>query len=412
MKTVGIIAEYNPFHNGHKYHIEKSKELTDADYCIVIMSGNFVQRGAPAIMDKYMRARLALASGADLVIELPVHYSCASAEYFANAGIAMLDKLGVCDCVCFGSECGDIEILSAISDILISENAEFKKTLKERIKEGEPYPKARNAALLAAAPHLAGAPDVLNQPNNILALEYLKALKKRQSTVTPYTLPRWSSAYHDIKLNHSFSSARAIRESIKENRSLSCIKDEVPGFSYELMEKNYLKGFPVFPEDFAALLHYKLLQEQDAGFDKYFDIDGNFSDRLIRHLPDLTGYGALCETLKSKNMTYTRVARSLIHILLNIYQSDMLAYCADDYVYYARMLGFKRDASPLLGAIKSASSLPLISKLADAPRSLASANGVRMLQQDIEASHIYSLAVQHKFNRAFCNEYTKPVIIL
>ena len=188
MKTVGIIAEYNPFHNGHKYQIEKAKELTGADYCIVVMSGNFVQRGTPAFMDKYLRAKAALTCGADLVIELPVHYAAASAEYFASGAVAILDRLGVIDYLCFGSECGNIEILSDIADVLISESDEFKNVLKQRLKEGVAYPKARNDAICAAAPHLTEYLDVLNYPNNILGLEYIKALKKRKSNIAPCTI--------------------------------------------------------------------------------------------------------------------------------------------------------------------------------------------------------------------------------
>ena len=427
MKTVGIIAEYNPFHNGHKYQIEKAKELTGADYCIVVMSGNFVQRGTPAIMDKYLRTKAALMCGADLVIELPVHYAAASAEYFASGAVTILDRLGVTDCLCFGSECGNIEILSDISDVLISESDEFKNVLKQRLKEGIPYPKARNDAICSAAPHLTEHLDVLSYPNNILGLEYIKALKKRKSNIVPYTVSRIGAGYNDADLGDFCSSALAVREAIMNQNDIRVIKKQIPDCVYELLEKNYLKTFPVFPEDISILLHYKFFLEQAEGFEKYFDIDANFSDKLKKYLPNSNSYHDLCDTLKSKNMTYTRVARNLLHILLNIYQSDMDAYCSQDYVYYARMLGFRKEASALLNAIKSGSSIPLISKLADATACIEaannintadgststsiSANGIKMLQCDIQASHLYSMVVQHKFDQDFCNEYTEPVII-
>lgn len=412
MKTVGIIAEYNPFHNGHKYLIEKAKEAACADCCIIIMSGDFVQRGTPAIMDKYLRTKAALMCGGDLVIELPIHYSTASAEYFASGAVAILDRLKVCDCLFFGSECGSIEILSAISDILVSESEKFKATLKQRLKEGFSYPKARNDALCAAAPHLAEHLGVLSSPNNILGLEYLKALKRRKSKITPYTIPRAGANYHDISLNNSYCSALAIRESITLKQDIRFIQDQIPACVYELIKSHYLKAFPILPEDISFLLHYKLLEEQDLGFEKYFDIDRQFSDRLCRHFPGLTGHDALCDALKTKNMTYTRVARNLLHILLNIYQSDMDAYCLEDYVYYARILGFKRDASPLLAAINAVSSIPLISKLADAASHIPSKNGINMLKCDIKASHLYSLIAQYKFGKPFLNEYREPIIIL
>lgn len=411
MKTVGIIAEYNPFHNGHKYHIEKAKEITGADYCIVVMSGSFVQRGAPAIINKYMRTKAALMCGADLVIELPIHYSTASAEYFASGAVAILDKLGVTDSLCFGSECGNIQILSEISDILLSESKEFKNTLKQSLKAGNTYPKARNDALCAVAPHMTRHLDILSSPNNILGLEYLKALKRRSSKIEPCTISRIGTGYHDIDLNNSYSSALAIRESIMLKRNIRFIKSLIPECAYEIMEENYLKTFPVFPEDISYILRYKLIQEQETGFNQYFDIDSDFSDRLTKHIWDLMNHDSLCEALKSKNMTYTRVSRNLLHILLNIYQSDMSDYCSEDYIYYARMLGFKKDAAPLLSAVKSASTIPLISKLADADSVITSENGIKMLSCDIRASHIYSLIVQNKFNQSYHNEYTEPIII-
>lgn len=412
MKTVGIIAEYNPFHNGHKYQIEQAKKITGADYCIIVMSGDFVQRGTPAIMDKFLRTKAALMCGADLVIELPVHYATASAEYFAGGAVAILDKLGAVDSLCFGSECGNIEILSDISNVLVSESEEFKVALKEALKKGDSYPKARDYALSAAVPHLTGYLEVLNHPNNILGLEYLKAIKKRKSNIAPYTITRLGSDYHDTDLNVSYSSALAIRESITDTQDIQFIKDQIPDCTYELMKQAYLKTFPILPEDISPLLHYKILMERDAEFEKYFNIDSSFSDKLRKFCPELTSHAGLCDSLKSKNMTYTRVARNLLHILLNIYQLDVDTYRSEDYVYYARILGFKKSASPLLSAIKSASAIPLISKLADAEAYIESPNGINMLKADIQASHLYSLMAAHKFNQTFQNEYTRQIIII
>ena len=426
MKILAIICEYNPFHNGHKYQIEKAKEVTGAERCIIIMSGNFVQRGTPAIMNKYLRTKAALMCGADLVIELPVHYATASAEYFASGAVALLDRLGVADCICFGSECGDIELLSEISDVLTSESDEFKNVLKQRLKGGASYPKARNEAICVTAPHLTEHLDVLNHPNNILGIEYLKALKRRKSSIKPYTVSRVGAGYNDATFNEVYASALALREVIMAKNDIGVIKNQVPDCVYEMMKESYLNTFPVFSEDISLLLHYKLLYEQNGGlgleqgkefeqspgFERYFDIDTNFSDKLIKYLPNSLSHADLCDVLKSKDMTYTRVARNLLHILLNIYQSDVDNYCSQDYVYYARMLGFRKAAAALLSTIKEASSIPLISKLADAEDCIKSAAGIKMLQCDIQASHLYSMIVQHKFNCDFCNEYTEPIIIL
>ncbi|MBD5445298.1 MAG: nucleotidyltransferase family protein, partial [Lachnospiraceae bacterium] len=227
-----------------------------------------------------------------------------------------------------------------------------------------------------------------------------------------HTITRLGSGYHDADLNASYSSALAIRESITQTHDIQSIKSQLPDSSYELISQAYLKTFPILPEDISPLLQYKLLLERDTGFEKYFDIDSNFSDKLKKHIPNMDVHADICDTLKSKNMTYTRVARNLLHILLNIYQSDMDTYCSEDFVYYARILGFKKSVSPLLSAIKSASAIPLISKLADAETYIESQNGLNMLKADIQASHLYSLMAAHKFNQTFHNEYTRQIIII
>ena len=411
MKTVGIIAEYNPFHNGHAYQIAMEKKMTGADYCIVVMSGDFMQRGTPAVMDKYIRAQSALENGADLVLELPIYYATSSAEYFASGAVALLHKLGVTDTLCFGSECGDIEVLSALAETLLDETPQFKQVLKQQMKTGASYPQARNHALSVTAPHLTGALHVLQSPNNILGLEYIKALKKRQSRIQPYTLNRLGAGYHAANLEASYSSALAIRESISERKDIRYIKDQVPSGVYDAMEKAFGHTFPILPDDLSALLPYKLLLEQDLGYTSYLDIDASFSDRLTNMLSSYTDYASFCEQLKTKNMTYTRVARNLLHILLNIYQSDMDSFCKDDYVYYARMLGFKKEAEPLLGLVKERSEIPLLSKMADADNVIDQKNGKKMLAADVRSGHIYSLLIQQRFGGALQNEYSSQIII-
>ncbi len=412
MKTVGIIAEYNPFHNGHAFQLKKAREMAGADYAIVIMSGNFVQRGLPAIMEKSLRTEAALLCGADLVIELPVHYATASAEYFASGAVSLLDRLGITDALCFGSECGDIVALAELADAFLSEDELFRAALKKRLKEGCSYPQARNDALLETAPELVPLLPLLSQPNNILGLEYIKALKRRKSHIQPCTVVRMGADYHSGELNGAFSSALSIREAMAAKKELHTIKEQIPPAVHALMKRHFQKDFPVFSEDLSPLLAYKLLQEEAPDFNRYFDIDSAFSDRLKKCLPDYGDYASFCEKLKTKNRTLTGVSRGLLHILLNIYQADIDAFRQDDYVYYARILGFRKEAVPLLSAIKSKSNLPLLSKLADAEDSIPSENGRKMLRQDIQASHIYALSVSHKFHRDFRNEYRNSPVIM
>ena len=412
MKTVGIVAEYNPFHNGHAYQIAAAKRMTGADCCIVVMSGDFVQRGAPAVMDKYIRAKSALLNGADLVLELPVYYALGSAEYFASGAIALLDKLGVTDTLCFGSECGDIDTLSSLSEALLHETPEFKRVLKQQMKQGMSYPQARNHALSVSAPHLTGSLSVLQSPNNILGLEYIKALKKRGSIIQPYTLSRQGAGYHTANLEASYSSALAIRESLIQKEKIEYIKAQVPASSYALMEEAFGHSFPILTRDLSTLLLYKLLMEQRNGYASYLDIDDAFSDRIDRLLFSYVDYDSFCERLKAKNMTYTRVSRNLLHILLDIRQKDMDTFCSKDYIHYARLLGFKKEAEPLLGAVKERSAIPLLTKLADADKLIGTETGRKLLDADIQAGHVYSLLVQQKFGGELRNEYQNRIIVL
>lgn len=413
MKTVGIIAEYNPFHNGHAYHIRKAKELTHADYCVVVMSGNFVQRGAPAVMDKYLRAECALKNGADLVLELPACYSISSAEHFARSSVALLDKLGVVDSLCFGSECGDIQVLTEFAKALLEEGPVFKKTLDQEIRLGHTYPQARNAALEASAPQLTSHINILTSPNNILGIEYCKALLFWESAIVPYTIKRAGSSYHDNCLDTGFCSALAIRESLRQAGNAEELARQIPSASLKLLQDTYLKSYPIFSDDFSLLLQHSLLASEDTGFTAYSDIDSELSDRIVKLLPKYSDFRSFCDLLKSKNRTYVRISRSLLHILLDIRKESLQQYGKEGWIFYARMLGFRESATPLLSAIKKNAGIPLLSKLADAEKQLAP-TGLSMLEKDIYASHIYQSIVRNKFPDANplteINEYKNQII--
>ena len=396
MKTVGIIAEYNPFHNGHAYHIQKTKELTGADFCIVVMSGDFVQRGTPALMDKYLRASCALASGADLVLELPACYAVSSAEYFAGGAIALLNQLNVIDSLCFGSECGDIGVLKQFAQELLNETPSFKRELNHKLRLGYSYPQARNAALEASASHLTAYIDVLTTPNNILGIEYCKALLSTNSKIEAYTIKRAGSSYHDNSLEAGFCSAHAIRESLRQSQIPDSVIRQVPDSIREMVLQSYLKTYPIYADDISLPVHYSLLSGEASGFTDYPDIDKELSDRICNLLPKYRDFDSFCELLKTKNRTYVRISSSLLHILLGIRREDFNCYREEGPVFYARMLGFRESAASLLTAIKEKSQIPLLSKLADAEKELAP-TALSMLEKDIYASHIYQSIVRHKF---------------
>lgn len=422
MKTVGIIAEYNPFHNGHKFHIEKAKELTGADCAIVIMSGDFVQRGEPACIDKYARVEAALQNGADAVFELPHYYALGNAEHFAMGAVAMLDKLGITDAICFGSECGDVKPLHEIAEVLSEEPLSYQTVLKAGLKKGMTYPAASAAALIAHFNDEA-INDTISQPNNILGIYYMKALLTRGSSIKPYTLLRHGNHYHDNQLNDDdisnanvsertqiLSSALSIRNSLDASgNALADLSAHMPDSAYSILQQKYGISFPIVSDDFTEILGYRLLNEREHGFADYIDVSDNLSDRIVNEFSRYTSLSDFCNLLKTKDFTYARVNRALMHIMLGMHNDTLAEYIRNDYIAYARLLGFKNDSSKLLTAIKEHASVPLISKLADAKNTL-SQKAYAMLQEDVYASHVYQLAVASKFHTTVSNEYTCKIV--
>lgn len=418
MKTVGIIAEYNPFHNGHLYQLKKAKEITGADFAVVVMSGDFTQRGTPAVFDKYTRCRLSLLAGADLCIELPVVFATASAELFAKGAVSLLSALGV-DALCFGSECGEIAPLQKIASLLFAEPPAYKEALNKALKEGLSFPSARALAVreCAHAGSLPGADvtasDVLASPNNILGIEYLKALlaleKNGQHAPVPYTIKRKGDGYLSHTLSEeSFCSAMALRKGIAEGNPdlLRYVPESIrQEFSDTCQTKSALCA-----DDFSGMLFYKLLSEKDSGYDSYLDVSSDLSDKIRKNLGTFTTFSAFCEnSLKSKDITLTRVYRSLLHILLSIKKEDLPAAAP-----YARILGFREASFEVFGCL-SKENIPLLSRLKDAS-SLLSPEALSCLSKDIFAAQLYEhVRMQHmlhmqKDDCPFVSEYSRPVI--
>ena len=396
MKIVGLIAEYNPFHNGHKYHIEKAKEVTEADHVIVVMSGDFVQRGTPSIMPKRLRCEAALKAGASLVIELPTCYSTASAESFAFGAVSILDKLGCVDAICFGSECGEIKNLELLAKILIEEPAEYKEALQYYLRQGESYPAARQKAMYEYFDSDVATP-ILAEPNNILGIEYLKALHKISSEMKPYTISREFSKYHDKELNEVFSSASAIRKEINEN-GLENIEGHIPEEGLDLFTENFENRFPVVANDFSLLLKYRLLKETKESLSEYLDVSEELANRIINNRNQFVDYDQFCELLKTKEVTYSRISRALLHILLEIKKDDLVK------IENARVLGFRKDSTAVLSAIKETSMIPLVGKVV----------GIEdpMILKDVFAANLYESVVTDKFKTPYMNEYEQSIVLV
>lgn len=444
MKTLGIIAEFNPLHDGHSFFLREAKEAAGADYLVVVMSGDFVQRGAPAVCDKFSRAKMALSEGADLVLELPIYYALASAEHFATGAVSVLNALGVVDTLAFGSETGDVIPLQTIADVLLAETEEFQSALKAALKEGLSFPAAREKAFLASAPQLTKDipallqqdPDILKGTNNILGIEYLKALTRTGSPMQPLTVKRatqYASAAQIRDTLFGTGSETPAARARRRNLALSLMPYACRAILTEAAGKDGT-GL-VTTNDFSQILQYKLAVSAMLPSVDVVDLSQDLWER-IRWTYSSTPYQSFDEftaSLKSKNLTYTAIQRALLHLLLDINNTSMRRYtgaAADagsetgadagvngrntsaGYTVYLRALGFKKDASPLLKAIKENAAMPLITKLADAEKQLLDtpqgADALALLKEDIAASRVYDVVRR----RTEKTEYEKQVVIL
>lgn len=403
MKTVGLITEYNPFHNGHQYHIEQAKKLSNASFVVVVMSGNFVQRGIPAITDKFTRAEIALKCGADFVFELPAYYAVSSAEQFAYGSVALLHQLGFIDSICFGGEYNDLTNLKLIADLLIQEPSSYKETLTNALKNGASFPAARQQALLSYLPDKTLLP-LLSSPNSILGIEYLKALSQLNSSIKPFIVKRKGAGYSDEVLSDTiFSSATSIRKHINEEKAFHTLSDTMPKEAFSLLQQKQYKTFPIFSDDFSSLLYYKLRCTTKEQLLDYLDLSEELADRIINNLIHYKTFEQFASLLKTKQYTRTRINRCFIHVLLDIKKKP--------YTYkYARLLGFKKSASFLLKKTDK-EIFPIITKPADA-KHLLTEDCYKGFCQDIACTDIYNHIAFEKFHTTIPNDYKHPLVIL
>lgn len=378
MNVVGIIAEYNPFHKGHAYQIQKAKEQCGAEFAVVVMNGDFVQRGEPAIFDKYTRTKEALLGGADLIFELPVRFGLSSAGDFAMGGILALNALPFVTHLCFGTETGDLTPLLQAASFLCDEPDSYRTRVKHFVKQGILYPKARSLALAAES----GLPtQTWDSPNNILGLEYCVALQKLHSKIKPFTIRREGQGYHDndTPALSDFPSATFLREKIrkageKENLSLS---------------------------DFSSLIGYSLLTAKDLCRIK--DITPDLSDRIRNELPKYREINEFVKTIKNPSLTTGRIKRSFFQCLFDIEKEEPV-------MPYLRVLGMKKEASSLLSQKENAS-CQILTKLAfDVPKMDDTAK--KLFAKDLLASDLYRQVFCHKYNQTLPNEYQHSPIVL
>lgn len=415
MNITGIIAEYNPFHNGHRYQLQTARSRTRADYVLVVMNGDFMQRGVPALWNKYLRAAMAIEHGADAVIELPVLYGTASAEYFAFGGIQLLHQLNCINQVCFGCETENLAPLQSIADLLVREPDSYRLLLNRQLSLGNSYPKARAAAILQLT-ELDSVPEpevLLAQPNTILAIEYLKALNRLHSSIRPVPCLRRDSGYHSHRLSEAYASATAIRKEYIRQGCTPELNQVLPPSVFSELQQAYQTSSPIDMEDFYPYLQY-MLWKPNCKLTDYLDITEELEHRIRSvYRPEAT-YQQFAEAVVNKQYTYTRIYRSLLHILLDIRKTDMERQSASKTMHYARLLAFRKEAAPLLKEIKGHSEIPMITKLTRGLRLLSEQgdrDGLHLLEQDIACAHLYEQARSGRYGIPAVNEYTRGLII-
>lgn len=381
MKIIGIVSEYNPFHKGHQYQIEKSKHDLEATGVVAIMSGNFVQRGYPAIYNKWTRAEMAVRSGVNLVIELPTYYATSSAELFARGAIELLHHSGVVSHVSFGSEVDDLDALKAIASLLNDPSDVFTETLSTSLTEGFSFPVARSKALAKALPELEARLN-LNQSNIILAVEYLKALQQLNSPIEPFLVKRQGSDYHDDRLDSPFVSATAVRKLIHERPDHLLSGDWIPQSVMDVLEQTPFRASKI--EDFEKLILYALRMSTAQDLSGLRDINEGLENKLLEASHTSSSYEMLVQSVKSKRYTQTRINRVLLNSLLGIKPIDINL----EKEGYFRVLAFDEVGQKILREMKKRTALPVITNINKHKDFLAEST---LLQLDVKATEIYQL---------------------
>lgn len=389
MKTIAITAECNPLHNGHRYLFDTARRMTGADYLIVVLSGDFVQRGEPAVYSKELRTRMVLEAGADLVLELPVFYACAGAEYFARGAAALIEKLHTADTVCFGSESGDAARILEAARFYENEPEDYRAALKEALAAGLSYP----AAMSLAAKKLGFAQVIPEGPNDLLGILYTRTLLSLSGTARILPVKRIAA-----------KSASDLR---KRLLSEADIRD--------------LPEVPVSCRDFSLPLEMelqKVLRAGKDGGDAFLDVSRDLMNRIRNCFSGYEDYDSFRLLLKTKDMTYTGISRALLHILLGIRQRDVLDCAGAGTIGYARVLGMKKEAGPLMEKLRENSTIPLITRPAREAGTIPAPFG-RMLAADIAASEFYDMIKRHTAGNGSSasgnmphSEFSKPLIVI
>ncbi|MGP7818868.1 nucleotidyltransferase [Niallia sp. 01092] len=403
MKAVGVIVEYNPFHNGHYYHIQKAKEQTEADIVIAIMSGPFLQRGEPAIVSKWHRADMALINGVDIVLELPYVFATQHAELFAKGAVSLLHSIK-CDYLCFGSEAGNIQAFINTYSLIHEKKAEYNELLLTYLKKGNSYPKAASLSFQSLVKKDKNEYLDLTQPNNILGYQYVKAVLSKSIPMQLHTIARTQASYHDqhFRSDHIASATSIRNELLHNNRNLDNILPFVPAETANLLT-DYQLEFGSFHhwENYWSHLKYRLLSISKEDLSEIYEVEEGLENRLLTSVKKAESFNQFLTAVKTKRYTWTRLQRVCLHILTNTKKSDMPK---DPEPTYLRLLGSSKAGRSYLNEKKKELLLPLVSKL--------SAFHNKQIALDTKASSIYSLGVPLSYQQKLDQlEYSQPPII-
>jgi len=394
LNVLGIIAEYNPFHNGHFYHLNESKKRSGAEFSVAVMSGNFMQRGDVAMLSKWERAKIAVDCGIDLVLELPFVYACNNAEYFAKGAVQILNGIACVDTISFGSESGEMDKLYEVAHVISYETPEFKQMLKESLQKGNSFPKARAEAIRLTAGE--GAEAILNRPNNILAVEYIKQLLMTKSKIAPITIPRKGQDDNSIVLAGAFSSAAAIRQSLKEHRDMERIRESVPAACLDNLKKLNIDINEKLNKLF-LLICAKILSENEQNLEEIFSAGEGLGNKLKKEIRQSKDLEDLISRIKSKRYTRTRIQRLLAHTLLDLGTADF-QYLLDNGLNYTRVLAFNDKGAALLKKIKAEK--PRIPVITNINKQVHDQDEItRLMRYDILASDLYNLISGHDIHQ-------------
>lgn len=437
MKILGIITEYNPFHNGHLYHLFKAKKITRANYVIAVMSGNFLQRGEPAIINKWSRTKMALNAGVDLIIELPFVFSTQDANGFAFGAVKLLDSLQIIDYLCFGCETDNLDILYSISNFLHIEPQEFKELIVYNCKSGYEFPKVRSQTvcdyhrifgidgLEKISP--SELSKLLKYPNNILALEYIKHLLNLKSKIKPVAIKRMGASYHQKNIKGKISSATSIRNEILNNLSSpktdlfrlnDKIKSTIPPSGFPVLEKELKEGRgPITLDSYRQYILATLRRMSSEDTSCIHGVTEGLENRIKKASLRSCTVEQLINSIKTRRYTRTKIQRIILHLMMNLSKEDVTFFnkCGP---LYARVLGFSKKGKTLLRTIKKNSSVPLISKLSNYLRQTISEENsniqnrsIKMLDYDILATDIYVLGNKKIEDRVARLDFTHKIVI-